>query len=116
MLLKKSQWALIAITACFIFAALILFIGRGLPFPAVITNRSETEDTSSIGANGRININTATVDQLSLLPDIGPKIAQRIIDYREENGSFSSIEELLLIKGIGKKRLEELRDYITLGG
>ena len=114
--MKKSQWALIATTVCFIFVALFLFVGRGLPFPSVINNRSETETTSSIGTKGRININTATVDQLTLLPDIGPKIAQRIIDYREKNGSFSSVEELLLVEGIGKKRLEELRDYITVGG
>ncbi len=114
--MKKSQWMLIAITICFIFAALFLFVGRGLPFPTVISNRSEAESTAPLGTNGKININTATVDQLTLLPDIGPKLAQRIVDYREEHGAFSRVEDLLLVEGIGEKRLEELRDYITVGG
>lgn len=114
--MKKSQIALVTITACFFFAAFILFVGRALPFSAIVSNRSETESTSSIGTNGRININTANVEQLSLLPDIGPTIAQRIIDYRQMHGPFSSIEELQLVEGIGKKRLDGLRDYITVGG
>ena len=114
--MKKSQWALVAITICFIFAALFLFVGRGLPYPAVISSRSESESTAPLGTNGKLNINTATVDQLTLLPDIGSKLAQRIVDYREEHGAFSRIEELLLVEGIGEKRLDQLRDYITVGG
>ena len=50
------------------------------------------------------------------LPGIGDVLAQRIVDYRLENGSFSTLEELLNVEGIGKKRLEEIMDMITLGG
>lgn len=63
-----------------------------------------------------ININTATVQQLMELPGIGQTYAQRIVDYREKNGAFSSVEELLYVKGIGEKRLEAILDLITIGG
>lgn len=61
----------------------------------------------------RVNINTATKEQLETLPGIGPTLAQRIIDYRSENGFFSSCEDLLKVKGIGEKKLEKIKDKIT---
>jgi comEA protein len=62
----------------------------------------------------RININTATAEQLETLPGIGPTYAGRILKYRAENGGFGTLEELLKIKGIGKKRLEKLKPFIKL--
>lgn len=61
-----------------------------------------------------ININTATAAQLDLIPGVGPVLAQRIIALRTELGGFSHIEDLLDVKGIGEKTLEELKPYITL--
>ena len=61
-----------------------------------------------------ININTATAAQLESLPGIGEVIAQRIIDYREANGSFPSVYALTNVKGIGEKRLAELIHLITV--
>ena len=61
-----------------------------------------------------ININTATKEQLMLLPGIGEEYAERIILYREDNGPFASPDDLLHVKGIGKKTLERLRPYITV--
>jgi comEA protein len=64
---------------------------------------------------GKININTAGVEELTKLPGIGPTKAQSIIDYRNKNGKFSSVDDLLNVKGIGEKTLEKLRNSVTIG-
>ena len=61
-----------------------------------------------------ININTATREQLQILPGIGPAYSGRIIEWREENGTFTTKDQLLEIKGIGEKRLEKIKPLITL--
>jgi competence protein ComEA len=61
-----------------------------------------------------VNVNTATIDQLESLPGIGPTLAQRIIDYREEHGPFRSVDELLNVSGIGDQTLAELRPKVTV--
>lgn len=62
----------------------------------------------------RISINTATVSELCNLNGIGESIAQRIIEYRENNGGFQAIEDLMNVKGIGEKKFEKIKDDITL--
>jgi competence protein ComEA len=61
-----------------------------------------------------ININTAALEELDELPDIGPVIAQRIIDYRTANGPFVSIEEIVKVQGIGQVTFEKIKDLITI--
>ena len=63
---------------------------------------------------GKININSAGVDQLTDLPGIGPSYAQRIVDYRKEYGPFKTIEDLLNVRGIGDRTFEKIRDRITI--
>ena len=62
-----------------------------------------------------VNINTATVAELAELPGVGEVIAQRIVNHREKSGKFRKVEELLVIRGISRKKLEKLRPLITLG-
>lgn len=68
------------------------------------------------GTPGVVNVNTADADQLTLLPRVGPALAARIIAFRESNGPFRSVDELLAVKGIGEGSLERLKPYLTLEG
>jgi len=61
------------------------------------------------------NLNTATATQIATLPGIGEKAAERIIEYREKNGGFKKIEELMNVKGIGEKSFLKLKPLITVG-
>jgi competence protein ComEA len=64
--------------------------------------------------NDRININTATAPELVQLPGIGPALAESIIEFREANGPFQSIDDLVNVPGIGEAKLNNLRDLIRL--
>ncbi|MGM0402383.1 MAG: ComEA family DNA-binding protein, partial [Thermodesulfobacteriota bacterium] len=64
--------------------------------------------------SGKININTASVEQLTNVAGIGPAIAQRIVDYREKNGGFGTVEEIVNVRGIGDKTFEKIKTYITV--
>jgi competence ComEA-like helix-hairpin-helix protein len=62
-----------------------------------------------------ININTASSDQLQQVPGIGPVTAQKILQMRRSYGAFNSVDDLMAIRGIGPKRLEKMRMYLTVG-
>lgn len=62
-----------------------------------------------------INLNTATAAQLETLPGIGAATAERILEYREKNGSFKKIEELMNVKGIGEKKFLKIKDRLSVG-
>ncbi len=67
-------------------------------------------------ADGKVNINQAGVEQLVFLPRIGPAVAQRIVEFREENGPFRTLEALMLVRGVGQKTYERLQPWISLEG
>lgn len=90
--------------------------------PVVIPKRGEALPTSTIpiaspsplNKSGKVNINTASVQELDGLKGIGPAIAQRIVDYREAHGSFKSLDELKKVSGIGEKKFADVKDSICL--
>ncbi|MGB9005605.1 MAG: helix-hairpin-helix domain-containing protein [Candidatus Aminicenantales bacterium] len=69
----------------------------------------------SAAGKAKVNINSAGLNELQALPRIGPKIAQRILDFRKEHGPFKRVEELMKVKGIGEKMFGSLKDLITVG-
>ncbi len=62
-----------------------------------------------------VNLNTATQAQLEALPGIGPASAKRIVEYRDKNGKFTKVEQLMNVKGIGEKSFLKLKPMITIG-
>lgn len=70
-------------------------------------------DSSVENDNNKIDINTSSKSDFEKLPGIGPTIAQKIIDYREKIGRFKSIEDIKNVSGIGEKKYEAIKDYIT---
>ena len=64
---------------------------------------------------GKVNLNTATVSQLEELPGIGPALAARIVDHRQKNGAFKSVEDLMAVKGIGEKNFAKIQTYLSVG-
>ena len=80
--------------------------------------KSHSTDTNSndpISKDGKLNINTASAEELTMLNGIGEAIASRIVAYRTENGYFNSIDEIINVKGIGQAKFEEIQNFICVG-
>ncbi len=82
----------------------------------IISNSSNNVSlgNNSTNENGKININTATIEQLDQIPGIGEATANKILNYREEVGSFKSIEEIKNVSGIGDKKYENMKEFICI--
>jgi competence protein ComEA len=72
----------------------------------------------TLGAETRgvVNVNSANATQLALLPRVGPSVADRIVDYRKQNGPFKKPEDLMLVQGIGEKTFQLLKPYVATSG
>lgn len=96
-------------------AVSLLFGLREAP-PGLIRDQSSTASPAKkhlqARRHGRININRATLEELKTLPGIGHATALRIVEYRAKNPPFRRVEELLIIRGISRQRLEKIRNHI----
>lgn len=73
-------------------------------------------DAPAAAPSGVVNINTADTTQLSYLPRVGEKVAQRIVDYRKEHGPFKKTSDLMQVKGFGEKSFERISAWLTVEG
>lgn len=92
-------------------------IGEELPSTSIFSNSqsySHSNYSSSSLKNNKININKATQTELETIPGVGPSTALKIINYREENGKFSSVEDIKNVSGIGDAKYEQMKNYVAV--
>lgn len=93
---------------------LVVFAVGQVPVPAAVPAPGTAPGGGAVGADGIVHLNTADVAALDTLPRIGPALAQRIIDWREANGPFTSVDQLLEVTGIGDAVFGGLADRVAL--
>ena len=117
--MKKGLHIILCLSLCFVFLMAGVYLGRNtidgdLTIEAS-RQKSNTPEDPSIFNDQKININTAGVEEFSLLHGIGETLASRIVDYRAAHGDYQKIEDLLNVEGIGEVRLAQIAKYITVG-
>ncbi len=133
---KTQRWAVLSFS-CAVLLCLVIFICKDTPglYPAattcsvwtgskhesLVSASSEYKEISETAESGnqlhnseKVNINTASWEELTALDGIGDVLAKRIVAYREQNGPFSSAEDLMEISGIGEKKFQAIREQITV--
>ncbi len=120
---RKERFVLLGLTAALLIGGAVnlveRFSDRDLPDfhvqKGAVRVPDGPEETESVAQHtGPINLNRASAGQLTRLPGIGPKLARRIVDDRNQRGPFKSVDDLSRVKGIGKKTLERMGSKITV--
>lgn len=88
--------------------AATLVLGLALAPAAVLARQAKSP------AADKVNLNTATVEQLQTLPGIGASVAKKIIEHRTKTGKFTKVEDILNIKGIGEKKFQKMKDRLVV--
>ncbi|HEY7189499.1 MAG TPA: helix-hairpin-helix domain-containing protein [Vicinamibacterales bacterium] len=95
---------------------ILLILGIGVATAAAQTGASrKTTASADTSAATPVNLNTASASQLEGLPGIGKAMAERIVEYRQKNGSFKKAEDLMNVRGIGEKNFLKLKALVTVG-
>ncbi len=95
-----------------ILMAAIAAFALSAPMLSAQSKSPAPKQTATAGAP--VNLNTATAEQLATIPGVGPKMAERIIDYRQKNGGFKKVEDLMNVSGVGEKSFLKMKPLITV--
>ncbi|WP_414430110.1 ComEA family DNA-binding protein [Alcanivorax sp. IL3] len=94
--------------------AVVMSLLLALSLPALAVEMEPVKDVAKTQTENRIDLNTADVTQLQELKGVGPKTAEAIVQWRDSQGPFTSVDQLLAIKGIGEKTLAKMRDSLVV--
>ena len=117
--MKKVIISMLCIIISFIVFTIFIIDYRqnasvGIPLDSLSQQSQLLNSNIHINHEGKLNINTAITEELSLLPGIGESLAKHIVEYRIEHGHFQSINEILKVKGIGEAKFSQIKDHICV--
>ena len=115
--ITKTEWILLVLTGVFLCVLLGLFFGdRAQMETTGIETEVEVSQEEILPDLSPLDLNKATNGELAQLPGIGEELARRIVEYREANGPFENVEELMEVSGIGEGKFAGLEGRITVNG
>jgi competence protein ComEA len=109
----RADLALVNLAAPLADGEQVVVPKRGADAPGAPTAATGSSGAGAAPAGGPVHLSTATLEQLDSLPGIGPVTAQKILDYRQKHGAFTSVDELDAVPGIGPARLDQLEDLVA---
>ena len=116
---KPEKIFLVILSVLLLVGATVLYIKESRPRPEITVIKEGIKEELTLGEveerlkeSRRVNINTASAKELESIPGIGEVLSLRIIEYRDSRGGFESEADLLSVEGLGKKKLESIKEYI----